>query len=167
MKKFYLIILFFSFKILCHCQNLGTVEGIVFDSIEKRGIAFVNVYIPKIRTGSFTDTTGRFKIENLKLGEYEIKVSLIGYGRPRVREIEIYQDSTTFIQVNLAQCEHDYFGQPSCPICDKTDEAIPIVYGEPTKSKLKKAKKGKIWLGGDTISNCDPHWYCKRDKINF
>jgi len=167
MKKLYLIILFLGFMILCRCQNYGTVEGIVYDSIEKQGIAFVNVYIPKIRTGTITDTTGRFKIENLKLGEYEIKASLIGYGRPGVKEIKIYQDSTTFIEINLAQCKYDYFGQPSCPICNKTDEAIPIVYGESTKNILRKAKKGKILIGGCPISNCDPHWYCKRDKINF
>jgi len=167
MKKLYLTLLFFSLMISCDCQNYGTVEGVVYDSIENHGIAFVNVYIPKIKTGTSTDTNGRFKIEKLELGEYEIEFSLIGYGRPKVREVKIYQDSTIFIQINLAQCEYDYFGQPSCPICNKTDETIPIVYGEPAKRTLIKAKKGKIWLGGCTISNCDPHWYCKRDKINF
>jgi hypothetical protein len=143
------------------------VEGIVYDSVEKQGIAFVMVYIAKIKTGTCSDSNGRFKIENLKIGEYEIEASLVGYGRPRMREIEIYQDSTTFIQINLSQCEHDHLGQPNCPICNKTDAAIPIVYGKPTKSKLRKANKGKIWLGGSTISYCDPYWYCKRDKINF
>jgi len=166
-EKLYLTFLFFSFIILCHCQNYGTVEGVVYDSIENQGIAFVNVYIPKIKTGTSTDANGRFKIENLDLGEHEITFSLVGYGRPKVREVNIYHDSTFFIQINFAQCKYDYLGQPSCPICNKTDEAIPIAYGEPTKRTLIKAKKGNIWLGGGTITNCDPHWYCKRDKINF
>ena len=167
MKKFYLSLAFFSMISFGYCQYYGSVEGFVYDSIENMGIGFVNVYIPKIKTGTVTDRNGMFKIENLKSGECELEFSLIGYGRHKERTVEIYQDSTVFIQINLAQCEYDYVGQPSCPICNKTDEAIPIVYGEPTESTLKKAKKGKIWLGGCTITNCDPHWYCKRDKTNF
>ena len=167
MKKLFLTFIFFSLITLCHCQNYGTIEGFVYDSIENKGIAFVNIYIPATKTATLTDTNGRFKIENMEVGEYKINFSLIGYGRPKMKEVKIYQDSAVFIKINLTQCEYDYLGQPSCPICNKTDEAIPILYGDPTKRTLKRAKKGKVWLGGCIISNCDPHWYCKRDKNKF
>jgi len=32
---------------------------------------------------------------------------------------------------------------------------------------MKRAKKGKIWLGGCVITECDPKWYCKIHKIEF
>lgn len=167
MRKLYLTLVFISVIINGLCQGYGSVEGFVYDSIENQGIAFVNVYIPKIKVRTSTDTNGRFKIVNLEVGEYEIKVSMIGYGKPKVRAVQIYQDSTIFIQINFAECEYEVFGRPSCPICNKIDEAIPILYGEPTKRSLKKAMKGKLYLGGCIISHCDPHWYCKRDKIKF
>ena len=167
MKKYYLALTFSIVIIFGHCQSNGSVEGIVYDSIENQGIAFVNVYISMVNIGVFTDTNGRFKIQNLKPGEYEISFSLVGYGRPKLRKCNIYQDSTIFIDLTLAECEYDKLGQPSCPICNKTDEAISIFYGEPTKGTLRKAKKGSILIGGSTVSNCDPYWYCKRDKSKF
>ncbi len=57
--------------------------------------------------------------------------------------------------------------QKACPVCKKMDEVIEIVYGEPTELTSKKAKEGKVWIGGCVISDEDNKYYCKRDKLEF
>lgn len=55
----------------------------------------------------------------------------------------------------------------ACPVCNKQDEVIPIVYGLPDPILGEKEKQGKVQLGGCVISDSDPQWYCKRDRIEF
>lgn len=167
MKKFVLVVLFLILLFNGFSQKYGTIEGIIYDSIENKGIAYVNLSLVKADLGTFSDEEGKFIFNNVPPGEDILKCSLIGYGTPRRLSIKTFEDSTAFIKINLVQCEYDTFGAPNCPICKKTDELIPIVYGEPTYKSLKQAEKGKIWLGGCTITHCDPHWYCKRDGISF
>jgi len=167
MKKFILIAIFFTQLFYSFCQNYGTIEGVVFDSAENIVIAYANLVLIKADIATASDKEGKFIFNNMLAGEDILKCSLIGYGTPRRLNIKIYADSTTFIKINLAKCQYDIMGLPNCPICNRTDETIPILYGEPTKKSLRRAKKGKIKLGGCLITHCDPHWYCKRDKISF
>lgn len=54
-----------------------------------------------------------------------------------------------------------------CPVCNKTDQVIPIVYGYPGEELDKKAQKGEVILGGCMVSEDNPRWYCKRDDKRF
>jgi hypothetical protein len=167
MKKFILIGIFFTLLFHGFCQKYGTIEGVVFDSVEQTGITFANLELINANLGTASDKDGKFIFNNVPVGEDILKCSLIGYGSPRRLNIKIYEDSTTVIKINLAQCQYDTFGARQCPICNKTDEIIPISYGEPTSKILKQAKKGKIKLGGCILDPCNPHWYCKRDSVSF
>ena len=55
----------------------------------------------------------------------------------------------------------------ACPVCKKIYQVIEIVYGEPTEISSKKAKEGKVWIGGCVFSEEDNKYYCKRDKLEF
>ena len=55
----------------------------------------------------------------------------------------------------------------SCPVCNKKDEVIPVIYGMPGEKLMRKAEKGKVKLGGCVISGGDRKWYCKRDETWF
>ena len=54
-----------------------------------------------------------------------------------------------------------------CPICHKSDQVIPIIYGMPGKALQKKYEKGKVKLGGCIIMEDNPQWFCKRDEKKF
>ncbi|MCB2222133.1 MAG: hypothetical protein KQI35_17250 [Bacteroidetes bacterium] len=54
-----------------------------------------------------------------------------------------------------------------CPVCNKTDQVIPIIYGFPDESLFIKADKGEVILGGCVIVENNPEWYCKRDDKRF
>lgn len=167
MKKFLLISIFFFPLLNGFCQKYGTIEGEIYDSIENEAIAYVNLFLVKADLGTFSDKEGKFIFNNVPAGDDILKCSLVGYGTPRRLNIKIFEDSAVYIKINLAQCEYQTSGQRNCPICDKLDETIPILYGEPAKKSIRKAEKGKIWLGGCIITHCDPHWYCKRDMVKF
>ena len=167
MKKFILIAILFTQLFYGFCQKYGTIEGVVFDSVENTGIAYATLVLINADLGTASDKEGKFIFKNVPIGEDILKCSLIGYGSPRGINIKIFEDSTTVIRINLAQCQYDTFGARQCPICNRTDEIIPIAYGYPTSKSLKQAEKGKIMLGGCIISPCNPHWYCKRDNVSF
>jgi len=53
-----------------------------------------------------------------------------------------------------------------CPRC-KSKNVIPILYGYPMLSAMRKAEKGLIELGGCCIGENDPNWHCKDCKNKF
>lgn len=55
----------------------------------------------------------------------------------------------------------------SCPVCGKSDEVIPIVYGFPTNKTFEAAEKGKVRLGGCLLEDKASQYYCKRDEVAF
>jgi hypothetical protein len=167
MKKFILIAIFFTQLFHGVCQKYGTIEGVVFDSIENTGVAYASLVLINADLGTASDHEGKFIFKNVPAGDDILKCSLIGYGSPITLNIKIFEDSTTVVKINLAPCRYDTFGARPCPVCNKSDEIIPIVYGEPTDKSRKQAKKGKLRLGGCISDPCNPHWFCKRDSLSF
>lgn len=52
-----------------------------------------------------------------------------------------------------------------CPTCKKKDEVIPIRYGL-LAGKIGKGKR-EYYPGGCIESDCQPSWFCQRDKKSF
>ncbi len=52
-----------------------------------------------------------------------------------------------------------------CPLCNKKDLLIPVVYGKPSEEAMKEEEEGKIWLAGCVIGAFMHRAYCKRDSI--
>lgn len=153
----------------------GMIKGQVYDRREQKGLAFANVLlIDKIdpKMGTTTDDNGNYKIGKIPIGIYNLKVSYIGYGDTTLIEIKIMADTILTINLELPPpCKYDgHRKNKTCPKCNKSDKVIPIVYGllistneeDPLKDEGKTFKSG-----GCNISYCDPHWFCKRDKIEF
>lgn len=55
----------------------------------------------------------------------------------------------------------------TCPLCHKTDQVIPIIYGFPSDELFQKAEKGELKLGGCMMEPSNPDWYCKSDNKVF
>ena len=53
-----------------------------------------------------------------------------------------------------------------CPKC-KSNQIVPILYGEPSDEGMRKSKEGKIYLDGCIIEKNSPHNYCKKCKHKF
>ncbi len=85
--KILLLILFFT-SIPLFAQETVTVSGQLFDAETKEPLSFANVAVHSFEdntllTGAITDSDGRFEIQEIPLGKYEVYFSFIGYSGTR------------------------------------------------------------------------------------
>ena len=166
MKQLILTLALYATCQLCFAQT-GTIKGHIHDVNENVGTPFARVILLDLNKGVVTDVNGDFIITEVPEGTYTLKVNAIGFQDKILDSMVVSADKVLELYIDYPPpCEFDTKDK-TCPICNKKDETIPIVYGYPGKKLTKDAKKGKVILGGCVISGCDPRWYCKRDKKEF
>jgi hypothetical protein len=151
-----------------------TVEGTIIDKTKNELIGYAIVRLldtSEVKTikVTYADSNGRFKLVGTMNGIYSINVRNVGYKDTTFRNIEIYGDTTLELDIHRF-CQYDAsINNPLCPLCHRQDKVIPIKYGLLLSTKGNPMKnEGKTFkAGGCKVSYCDPHWYCKRDKIEF
>lgn len=84
MKIFLAIPIFYFFSVQLLFAQSASLEGFVKDKNDKLPINFATVTIynlpdNKIISGAMTDAEGKFVIENLKDGNYEVQIQFLGY----------------------------------------------------------------------------------------
>lgn len=86
MNKISLILLLLSFSVTLPVQSqptIATVSGLVVDGKTSEPLPYVNITVTTINkqfvTGTITDDNGAFVLENIPTGDYNVKVSYIGY----------------------------------------------------------------------------------------
>lgn len=119
-----------------------------------------------IIAGTVPGNIGDFNFRVPKEGIYSIVVQQLGFRDAITDSIKI--SNSTITEINLAYppiCKFIYkAGEiPKC-VGGHTDNIIPILYGLPSDKSLKQAQKGKIYLGGCVVTDCDPQYYCKTHK---
>jgi hypothetical protein len=164
MKLLLLPSLIFCALIDCFAQT-GTIQGQVYDRREKTGLANAYVKLLGINIGTISDLEGNFKFDSVPPGVYNITARYIGYGDTTLKGVVVKADSVTLIQIILPPpCSYDKTSSnKTCPICGKKNKVVPIVYGLPIGPLDNK----RYYYAGCVITNCDPNWYCKRDKHKF
>ncbi|MDE2832385.1 MAG: carboxypeptidase-like regulatory domain-containing protein, partial [Gemmatimonadota bacterium] len=60
-------------------QSVENVTGTVTDAASGEKLEAVQIYIPALKLGAVSDEQGRFTIDNVPVGTYELKADLIGY----------------------------------------------------------------------------------------
>ena len=72
-------ILFLSFLTLVNAQESGTLTGVINEASNDSGLPGVNVMVKGTYYGAASDLEGRYRIDNISPGSYDIEVSMIGY----------------------------------------------------------------------------------------
>lgn len=150
------------------CQT-GTIRGIVRNGVDNIPSQFISIGLyqnDKFIIGTNSDSTGHFEFENISTGEYELEFSFVGYQSYTIPGIQIFNDSSIYLETNYPCPNGNKKSKKICPYGHKNN-IVPIVYGLPTIKIQKRANKGKIELSGCIITDCDPKWYCKEHKIRF
>ena len=93
-----LLITFCHTPIISQPSVSGTVEGTVQDSTSGTPMGYANVVIftesdSTQITGTITDSTGYFELENIPTGQYYLRANFIGYNRTYISDIEISSDN--------------------------------------------------------------------------
>ena len=94
MKYFYLLFLLLSLESIHLSAQKGRIEGMVvdkesFESIPFASIAIIDTNKGSAVTGTVSDNTGKFAIEDLSWGRYQVLISFIGYETDSSRIIEV------------------------------------------------------------------------------
>ena len=161
--------LFFSFFIFYQFSfsQKGSLKGYIYDIQKKERIGFTTIKIIELNKYGVSDFDGNFLIKNIPIGIYNVNIRYPLRIDTTFTSIKISQDSITELNVEfLFYCKYDN-NNKTCPVCNKKNNVTRIVYGYPSLKLLKAASKGKVKLGGCVITDCDPKWYCSKDKIEF
>ena len=169
MKRLLIFVFLFA-AFFSYGQN-GILKGNIKHGISLENSQFVSIELlrnsdNKQLTSTTSDSTGNFELLNIPQGNYILCFSFIGYQEYKLTDINIYSDSTTLLEIHYPCPTGSKTSEKKCPF-GHTNDIIPVVYGLPSEKGMKKAEKGKIELGGCTVTECDPKWYCRIHKIKF
>ncbi len=88
--------------------TIGIVSGTVVDESSGKPIEYANIVLisrrdSSLAAGGITDSKGNFRIENIKLGRYQIKVSFIGYQSKHIDSVMLTfrEPEKTFATLSL------------------------------------------------------------------
>jgi hypothetical protein len=110
--------------------------------------------------GSGSDSTGRFQVQHLPPGTYEVRIEDV-FKRPETHPGVVVADSARLTFVFPSPCRFVYTRKGAPPCVDgHTDRIIPLLYGLPSAKGMWLAKRGKVHLAGCQMWGCDPQYWC-------
>lgn len=102
MSKNLYLVLFILSSFTVVAQN-GSIDGKVLDANNAEPIVGANVYIQGTTVGSSTDIDGKFIINNIKPGTYNIVVSFITYKTHVIEGLVVESGKRTTLNVDLSE----------------------------------------------------------------
>jgi len=81
----------------------GTLEGTVRDKASKQPLPGVNVVIVQTGQGAATDATGFYRITNVRAGEYEVRITIMGFRSYTAQAVRILPDLRTKLNAELEE----------------------------------------------------------------
>lgn len=86
--------------------EMGELQGTVMNSVTNQPVPFASVALfsqGNVVMGASTDFNGKYKLKPLKVGEYELRVTNIGYGAFKLQDLKIGSNKITFYNVKLVE----------------------------------------------------------------
>jgi len=106
--KRYLILA--ALPLLIFGQDNGEITGKIFDKLSDKPLYGVNILVKNTFIGTSSNKSGDFIIDNLKEGKYGLVISMIGYKKHTISNLEIFNGRSTYIDIEL---EQDVLASPS------------------------------------------------------
>lgn len=114
--------------LLCICSSAyaqtGSIVGRIFSSINNDPIPFANIIVQASTYRTVSDTLGKFKIENIVPGIYNVEASYVGFEKKIFFEVEVSSARSTTLDIPMDEIsstidEVYIVAKPS----DKTEES--------------------------------------------
>lgn len=152
-------------------SQTGTIKGTLHDKKTNLGIDSVIICIFDIKYKTITNKDGYFELKNIPVGTYNLfgsKKNVIFDNL--VEKINIVSDTLIELVIKYPRFNVKDINNKRCPICNKDDEVVEILYGKPNKAAEDAVKQGRAIFGGCYVildNENSLYWYCKRDDIRF
>lgn len=85
----------------------GLIQGKVVNAITNEPLPFATVGIQGTTTGTATDIDGAFKLPNLTPGNYNLEISLVGFKKKTLFDINVNNAKPTYIEITLEETSTD------------------------------------------------------------
>ncbi len=96
----FFVLICFIFFIFCPLYSQTKIIGLVKDAATTEPLAYVNIYSPEKNFGSVSDTVGKFVLQNLPVGEFNLVFQLVGYQK-LVKHLVLSTDTTLRLDVQM------------------------------------------------------------------
>ena len=105
MKKLFLLVILLSLLIPIEikAEEIGSISGRVIDKDTQQPLPGVNVILVDTQRGDVTDKRGYYEIENLAIGSYNIKFSMMGYEIMAKNNIIVKAGRSTSLWAELSE----------------------------------------------------------------
>lgn len=177
--KKYMKIMKFSSLLFLFClgmaygQNVGEIYGkLILAHSKDKEFTLKNTYVvlkSKNQIDSVrVDENLNFIFRNIKDDSLRIYVYPRSYPINRNYIIHLNRNEIKKVELQYSPvCPYEKKSGKICPVCGKEDKSIPIKYGLIVEDNREKTKRKKYKPGGCVVSDCQPNWFCERDKIEF
>ena len=143
-------------------QDVLSLNGRLLEKKSGQGLISAEVIL-RANSQSFrsiSNEQGRFLI-TIPAATYTAEITRANFPTEVIQNVIVNVGDTVITLYTLTVCPfyHQIKWVPTCPQ-GHSDHLISIVYGLPGAAMMKKAKAGKIRLGGCMYSDCEPTYYC-------
>ncbi|OIO64674.1 MAG: hypothetical protein AUJ47_03575 [Candidatus Marinimicrobia bacterium CG1_02_48_14] len=83
--------------------TVGTIAGTVVDDVSGTPLPGVNVLVVELGIGGSSDLSGDYYIENVPVGRYTVKATMIGYKAVTTQDVRIIMDQTARINIRMEE----------------------------------------------------------------
>ncbi|MBR9920235.1 MAG: TonB-dependent receptor [Bacteroidetes bacterium] len=96
------LLVFFTFPGFLAAQT-GIITGQITDAFTNEPVGFASIFLPESGGGTTSDIDGNYRIEGLKPGLYEVRVSFVGYNEQTKYEISVTNSKPAVVNFLLEE----------------------------------------------------------------
>lgn len=124
-----------------------TIRGMITDRASGKPVSFATVFVvgsnPVI--GAISDSTGQFRLENLVVGRYALRVSCVGYEPAIINEVQLNSAKESFCEVFLKELTMNLEEVVIYPQVKKDQPLNPMVL---TGARMVSVEEANRYAGG-------------------
>ncbi|WP_430907188.1 TonB-dependent receptor [Maribacter sp. 2-571] len=150
-----LLLLLVSFSL---SAQKGALRGLVVD--DQGPVPFANVHLKGTALGTATEEDGAFLLPNVPVGQYELKVTVIGY-RPFSKTVSILENESLNVSISLsaaAELLEETVVTGTLKAVRRSDSPVPVEVYSPTF--LKQNPTASIFEALQNVNGVRPQINC-------
>ncbi|MBA6316806.1 TonB-dependent receptor [Cellulophaga baltica] len=140
--------MFLMFTTLVSAQELTqTIKGKIFDNETQEPIPFATVVIKNTNPiiGTTTEDNGKFRLENVPIGRYDIEVSYLGYESTIISEVVVTSAKEVVLKVTLTESP---YALDEVIIRPKTRKEEPLNRLATVSARMLSVEEASRYAGG-------------------
>ncbi|MDR2496228.1 MAG: TonB-dependent receptor [Tannerellaceae bacterium] len=140
MRKIFAVIILLSGVGMLRAQNI---IGTVTDKASGRPLEYASVSITAVDPplGATTDSLGRFSIDGVPVGRYDVRASYVGYETVIIREVPVSAARETALDVRLSEQSQELAGVEVRPQVNKSRPLNAMAVGSARMFSVEEASR--------------------------